>query len=49
MSHIFVHWNEEIFPNAREFQPERWLDCDKELDSHLVSFSKGPRSCIGIK
>ena len=45
-----MHWNESIFPNAREFDPERWLGDDAaSLDTHLVAFWKGPRSCLGIK
>jgi cytochrome P450 len=49
MSNIFVHWNEEVFPDHRTFRPERWLENDKDLDTYLVAFSKGPRSCLGIK
>ena len=49
MSNIFVHWNEDIFPDARAFKPERWIDPESNLDPWLVSFSKGPRSCPGIK
>ncbi|KAF4306103.1 hypothetical protein GTA08_BOTSDO14155 [Botryosphaeria dothidea] len=37
-------------PNAESFIPERWLGGDKmkELDKHLLTFSKGARACIGI-
>ncbi|KAJ3476719.1 hypothetical protein NLI96_g10969 [Meripilus lineatus] len=50
MSNCFVHWNETLFsPDARVFRPERWLEPEAEnLDSWLVSFGKGPRSCLGI-
>lgn len=48
MSSIFVHWNEEIFADARAFKPERWLDPEADLDPWLVAFSKGPRSCLGV-
>ena len=44
----FVHFNKDVFPEPRAFIPERWLK-DAELDRWLVSFSKGPRSCLGIK
>ena len=50
ISNIFVHWNDEIFPDPHAFKPERWLGKDEEsLDMWLVSFSKGPRSCLGTK
>ncbi|KAF8659814.1 hypothetical protein AX16_001699 [Volvariella volvacea WC 439] len=49
MGHTVVHRNPEIFPNPREFIPERWLGDDvQNLDKYLVAFSKGPRSCLGI-
>jgi cytochrome P450 len=49
-SPLFVSFSEEIFARAHEFLPDRWLQPDsKSLESYLVVFSKGPRSCIGIK
>lgn len=48
MSGVFVQNNEDIFKNAMKFDPDRWLQPDsKDLEKWLVSFSKGPRSCIG--
>ena len=39
-------WGED----ALEFKPERWLGANgRELEQYLVSFSKGPRACIGQK
>lgn len=50
MSNIFVHRNPEIFPEPEVFKPERWLGAEGDsLDTWLVAFSKGPRSCLGIK
>lgn len=50
MGATFVHRNPTIFPRPREFIPERWLGEGKGyLDQYLVSFSKGPRTCLGIK
>jgi cytochrome P450 len=44
--------NPEVFPDPFEFDPERWL-CDPEVfklrDQHMLSYSRGSRSCIGIK
>lgn len=49
MSNLFIHWDEEIFPDHLAFKPERWLGPEADsLDQWLVSFSKGPRSCLGI-
>ncbi|RDW92216.1 hypothetical protein BP5796_01610 [Coleophoma crateriformis] len=44
-----VHLNEQVFPDAYAFHPERWTE-DKtgQLDRYLVSFTKGPRSCLGL-
>ena len=53
MSHLIVHTNPDIFPEPERFKPERWLESDSEksesLDAYLVAFSRGPRSCLGIK
>ena len=50
MGATILHKNPEIFPNPTVFDPSRWLqeNCS-ELEKYLVSFSKGPRSCLGIK
>ena len=54
MSSYLIHRDPKIFPNADLFDPERWLDQNTglrhhNLDSYLLAFSKGSRSCIGIK
>ena len=50
MSQQDILYNDEIFPEPRKFDPERWLKGDEStrLLKHLVSFSKGARRCIGI-
>ncbi|KAF8972735.1 cytochrome P450 [Flammula alnicola] len=49
MGATIVHGNPDIFPDPSTFKPERWLQEDSaELEKYLVSFSKGPRSCLGI-
>ncbi|CAG8126125.1 unnamed protein product [Penicillium olsonii] len=50
MTSMFLHHNEEIFPNAQSFIPERWMDPEqrKALERYLVPFSKGSRQCVGI-
>ena len=50
ISSVFVHMDEDIFPDPDEFCPERWLERDgKALDKWMLAFSRGPRSCVGIK
>jgi cytochrome P450 len=50
MTSIFMHHNEDIFPDSQSFIPERWMDPDqrKYLERYMVAFSKGSRQCIGI-
>jgi cytochrome P450 len=39
----------EYFPDPELFRPERWLGPDAtQLEGRLITFSRGPRSCIGI-
>lgn len=44
-----VHRDEEIFgANVLDFNPDRWLtDARSNMDKHFMSFSYGPRACIG--
>jgi len=48
-----VHNDPSIFPNPHSFVPDRWLREDGSyntaMDQNLMAFSKGQRSCIGIK
>jgi cytochrome P450 len=49
MSTVMVHTSNEIFKNADVFDIDRWMGPDAAgLDQWLVTFSKGPRSCLGI-
>ncbi|KAH9165925.1 putative P450 monooxygenase [Lactarius sanguifluus] len=46
---LYVVRSPAVFPDPDAFIPERWLGGDaKTLEASLVSFSKGPRSCIGV-
>lgn len=53
MSSPISHHDEAVWPDSHSFIPERWLDNDmkrrKELERCLLSFSKGSRSCLGMK
>lgn len=45
-----VLFDEEIFPEPRTFDPDRWIraaEAGQRLDRFLVTFSKGTRMCIG--
>jgi cytochrome P450 len=45
-----VHFNDTCYYEPYKFIPERWLGEEgKELDKWFVTFSKGPRMCLGLK
>lgn len=50
-THYVYNNDPEIFPDSHVFKPERWLGSKDEVDvleAHMVSFSRGSRSCIGM-
>lgn len=47
LTNALQHTNPDVFPDPDDFRPERWLENPK-LDRHLVNFSRGARSCLGI-
>ncbi|KAJ5626998.1 benzoate 4-monooxygenase cytochrome P450 [Penicillium herquei] len=49
MTAMLTHYNEDLFPNPRTFQPERWLGSEgKRLDKFMVAFNRGTRACVGM-
>lgn len=49
----FILMNPTIFPNPREFRPERWIDATGKFDyalekKYLVNFGRGSRQCLGM-
>jgi cytochrome P450 len=46
-----MHRNEEVFPNASAWEPERWMQGDgaqlEEMKRWFWAFGSGPRTCIG--
>jgi len=47
-----VHNDPSIFPNPHLFLPDRWIKdgaYNTAMEQNLVAFSKGQRSCIGVK
>lgn len=53
MSAAITHHDEKAFPNSYDFIPERWLDDNnkrrKDVERSMLAFSKGSRSCLGMK
>ncbi len=48
MSALVAHRDENIFPQADKFIPERWLgEQGKDLQPYFLAFSAGARGCIG--
>ncbi len=47
MTSVLINQDESIFPDWREFKPERWIENPK-LDRYMVAFSKGTRQCVGM-
>ena len=51
MTSVLLHDNPDIFPEPRQFNPERWLPAETEgarLQRYLVAFSRGSRQCLGM-
>ncbi|KIM94013.1 hypothetical protein OIDMADRAFT_35074 [Oidiodendron maius Zn] len=50
-SSYLVHMDETIYPNAHEFNPDRYWSGDgktTDAERYLVAFGKGTRMCAGI-
>lgn len=41
-----VHWNPDLHPRPREFDPDRWKTPRTDRGAH-VPFGAGPRRCVG--
>ncbi|KAL9619658.1 MAG: hypothetical protein Q9160_005764 [Pyrenula sp. 1 TL-2023] len=52
MSPVFLHNDEDMFPNYRSFDPERWIEADKETHEAMIkrlsNFGHGSRQCAGM-
>ncbi|KAI4240465.1 MAG: hypothetical protein LQ352_007632 [Teloschistes flavicans] len=46
-----LHRNEEVFPEAEAWRPQRWLDADSKQKEKMLrwfwAFGSGPRMCVG--
>lgn len=51
-STLLIHTDEALFPDPWKFDPERWLVADTAVLNRrrrsMLSFMRGPRSCIGM-
>ncbi|PYI02043.1 cytochrome P450 [Aspergillus sclerotiicarbonarius CBS 121057] len=48
MTAPLLHRHEDLYgPNPDVFDPERYLN-NKQLSKYLITFSRGPRQCVGI-
>ena len=41
-----LHQDEDVFPNAQHFLPERWLEPTERMLTYFFAFGKGSRACI---
>ncbi|KAL1886600.1 hypothetical protein Plec18167_000532 [Paecilomyces lecythidis] len=41
-----IHQEEDVFPEPREFRPERWLNPSDKMLRNFFAFGKGNRTCI---
>ncbi|KAJ4986768.1 cytochrome p450 [Stagonosporopsis vannaccii] len=41
-----LHFNESIFPESRNFVPERWLAATEDMSRSWFAFGAGSRACI---
>jgi len=50
MSGWSMHTNLDVFPNPLAFNPDRWVgEYDPLMNKSYVPFSRGSRSCLGMK
>ncbi|KAJ4160076.1 uncharacterized protein LMH87_008006 [Akanthomyces muscarius] len=52
VSTYMIHTDPKLYPDPTSFVPQRWLNANgfrnRELDKYMLSFSKGPRQCVGM-
>ena len=41
-----LHQDEDVFPEAQKFRPERWLNPTEDMLRNFFAFGKGNRTCI---
>lgn len=50
MSSWMLHQEEYYFPNAKDFNPDRWSNLKeaRRMDKWFIPFGKGSRACVGM-
>jgi hypothetical protein len=48
MSHPLIMRDENLYPDAKTFRPERWLENPALMEKYQFAFSKGTRGCPAI-
>ncbi|PTB65475.1 cytochrome P450 [Trichoderma citrinoviride] len=48
MSHPDILHNEEIYPEASKFKPERWFNATEQQNKMFIPFGRGSRMCTGM-
>ena len=49
MSSISMHDDQSIFPNPRNFDPQRWIGPERDIrQKYLFNFGRGARQCVGM-
>lgn len=49
MSQPDILHNDEIYPEALKFKPERWFNATEQQNKMFIPFGKGTRMCIGAE
>ena len=48
MSPYLLNRHPDVWENATDFRPERWLsESSQDLDKYVATFNRGPRQCLG--
>ena len=51
MTTLLMHWDESVYPDARRFEPKRWMDKEgrMKMEKTFAPFSRGTRICLGMQ
>ena len=51
MTTLLMHRDESVYPDARNFEPERWMDKERmrRAEKTFAPFSRGTRMCLGMQ
>ncbi|KAI0380298.1 cytochrome P450 [Hypomontagnella monticulosa] len=48
MTTILLHTDEKLYPEPRQFKPDRWMNGQKRAQKLFAPFSRGTRICLGM-